>query len=136
MDSAFTLSIDWLAFTVLASNPQETMKVLGGDWSRAKGGFRGYPLSWIRSDGVHGVGKLPSLYGERADARDRWLTEDEETRLFAVAVPWVREVVTFAIHTGMRRGGNSGTHMGWSKFHQSDRDCLSDRITESGGQSR
>ena len=26
-------------------NPQETMKVLGGDWSKAKGGFRGYPLS-------------------------------------------------------------------------------------------
>ena len=48
MDSTFTLSIDWLAFTVLASNPQETMKVLGGEWSRAKGGFRGYPLSWIR----------------------------------------------------------------------------------------
>lgn len=58
MDSAFTLSIDWLAFTVLASRPQETMKVLGGEWSKAKGGFRGYPLSWIRSDGVHGVGKL------------------------------------------------------------------------------
>lgn len=38
------------------------------------------------------------------NARDRWLTEDEETRLFAVAAPWMREVVTFAIHTGMRRG--------------------------------
>lgn len=38
------------------------------------------------------------------NARDRWLTEDEESRLFAVAVPWIREVVTFAIHTGMRRG--------------------------------
>jgi phage replication initiation protein len=48
MESGFTLSIDWLAFTVLASNPQETMKVLGGDWSKAKGGFRGYPLSWMR----------------------------------------------------------------------------------------
>jgi phage replication initiation protein len=58
MDSGFTLSIDWLAFTVLASNPQETMKVLGGDWSKAKGGFRGYPLSWMRADGLRGVGKL------------------------------------------------------------------------------
>ncbi len=58
MESTFTLTVDWLAFTVLASNPQETMKVLGGDWSRAKGGFRGYPLSWIRSDGAQGVGKL------------------------------------------------------------------------------
>ena len=58
MDSGFTLTIDWLAFTVLASNPQETMKVLGGDWSKAKGGFRGYPLSWMRADGLRGVGKL------------------------------------------------------------------------------
>jgi hypothetical protein len=58
MDSGFTLTIDWLAFTVLASNPQETMKVLGGDWSKAKGGFRGYPLSWMRVDGLRGVGKL------------------------------------------------------------------------------
>ena len=39
MDSAFRLSIDWLAFMVLASNPQETMKVLGGDWSKAKEAF-------------------------------------------------------------------------------------------------
>ncbi|MGB4996586.1 MAG: replication initiation factor domain-containing protein, partial [Nitrospira sp.] len=58
MDSGFTLTIDWLAFTVLASNPEETMRVLGGDWSKAKGGFRGYPLSWMRSDGLRGVGKL------------------------------------------------------------------------------
>jgi phage replication initiation protein len=58
MDSSFTLTIDWLAFTVLATNPQETMKVLGGDWSKAKGGFRGYPLSWMRADGLRGVGKL------------------------------------------------------------------------------
>jgi len=58
MNSAFTLSIDWLAFTVLASRPQETMQVLGGEWRKAKGGFRGYPLSWIRSDRVQGVGKL------------------------------------------------------------------------------
>jgi phage replication initiation protein len=44
--------------TVLASRPEETMKIVGGQWSKAKGGFRGYPLSWIRSDGVQGVGKL------------------------------------------------------------------------------
>ena len=54
----FTQTIDGLAFTVLASRPQETMTVLGGERSKAKGGFRGYPLSCIRSDGGHGVGKL------------------------------------------------------------------------------
>ena len=34
------------------------MRVLGGDWSTAKGGFRSYPLSWVRIDGLRGVGKL------------------------------------------------------------------------------
>lgn len=58
MDSPFTLSIDWLAFTVPASNPEETMHMLGGEWNKAKAGFRGYPLSWIRVDGLRGVGKL------------------------------------------------------------------------------
>lgn len=44
MDSPFTLTIDWLAFTVLAATAEETMRILGGDWSKAKAGFRGYPL--------------------------------------------------------------------------------------------
>jgi phage replication initiation protein len=65
MDSPFTLTIDWLAFTVLAATAEETMRILGGDWSKAKAGFRGYPLSWIRADGVRGVGKL----GTRAPRR-------------------------------------------------------------------
>ncbi len=65
MDSPFTLTIDWLAFTVLAATAEETMRILGGDWSKAKAGFRGYPLSWIREDGLRGVGKL----GTRAPRR-------------------------------------------------------------------
>jgi phage replication initiation protein len=64
MDSGFTLTIDWLAFTVLASNPHETMRVLGSDWNRAKGGFRGYPLSWMRADGLREVGKLGTINRE------------------------------------------------------------------------
>jgi len=36
--------------------------------------------------------------------RDRWLTVDEETRLFNAAGPWLRELMLFAIHTGMRMG--------------------------------
>lgn len=38
------------------------------------------------------------------NTRDRWLTEDDEQRLLRVATPWVRELVIFAINTGMRRG--------------------------------
>ena len=38
------------------------------------------------------------------NTRDRWLTVDEETRLFYAAAPWLRDLMVFAIHTGMRMG--------------------------------
>ena len=38
------------------------------------------------------------------NARDRWLTMEEETRLLHAAGPWLRELMLFAIHTGMRMG--------------------------------
>ena len=54
----FTLTIDWLAFTVPTSDVAEVKKVLGGDWVLSEGGFRGYPKCWISADGVQGVGKM------------------------------------------------------------------------------
>jgi integrase len=36
--------------------------------------------------------------------RDRWLTDDEEARLLAACPPWLRELVLFALHSGMRLG--------------------------------
>jgi len=39
-----------------------------------------------------------------ANKRDRWLTDDEETRLLAICPSWVRELVVFALHSGMRLG--------------------------------
>jgi site-specific recombinase XerD len=38
------------------------------------------------------------------NTRDRWLAREEEQRLLAAATPWLRELVIFAIHTGMRMG--------------------------------
>ncbi|SLM48082.1 putative Integrase [Nitrospira japonica] len=38
------------------------------------------------------------------NTRDRWLTEAEEGRLLKTALPWLRELILFAAHTGMRRG--------------------------------
>lgn len=38
------------------------------------------------------------------NTRDRWLTVDEQTRLFNAAGPRLRELMLFAIHTGMRMG--------------------------------
>ena len=58
-------------------------------------------------------------------ARDRWLTEDEEARLFVVAVAWVRELLTFTIHTGMRRGEILALTWAGVDFTHPNRDCLS-----------
>lgn len=58
MSSPFTLTFDWLAFTLPAAGPRETMRILGGDWTRAAIGFRGYPVSWMTASGGRGIGKL------------------------------------------------------------------------------
>ena len=39
-----------------------------------------------------------------ATKRDRWLTDDEEMRLLAACPLWLRELVLFALHSGMRLG--------------------------------
>ena len=38
------------------------------------------------------------------NTRDRWLTADEEPRIMSAAPAWLRELMVFAIHTGMRQG--------------------------------
>ncbi len=38
------------------------------------------------------------------NTRDRWLSVEEEQRLLAAAAPWLRELMVFAIYTGMRMG--------------------------------
>jgi integrase len=36
--------------------------------------------------------------------RDRWLSEEEESRLLSACASWLHDLVTFALHTGMRMG--------------------------------
>ena len=38
------------------------------------------------------------------NTRDRWLTADEEARIVSAAPAWLRELIVFALHTGMRQG--------------------------------
>lgn len=38
------------------------------------------------------------------NARDRWLTFEEEDRLFAACPHWLREIILFALNTGRRLG--------------------------------
>ncbi len=58
MSSPFTLTIDWIAFTLPSGSVQDTMEILGGDWTKSQTGFRGYPASWITTSASRGVGKL------------------------------------------------------------------------------
>jgi len=41
---------------------------------------------------------------EENNKRDRWLTVEEEGRLLRVCSPWLKELVIFALNTGMRLG--------------------------------
>ena len=41
---------------------------------------------------------------EENNKRDRWLTDEEEERLLRVCPSWLKELVTFALNTGMRVG--------------------------------
>lgn len=58
MESAFTLTIDWLAFTLPDSSPTDSASILDSDWTQMKGGFQGYPRQWIWTGSAGGLGKL------------------------------------------------------------------------------
>ncbi len=56
--SPFTLTIDWLSFTIPACSPKEAFNRLGGEWRPCSRGYRGYPTSWIMDGESSGVGRL------------------------------------------------------------------------------
>ncbi|HVN94953.1 MAG TPA: tyrosine-type recombinase/integrase [Syntrophorhabdaceae bacterium] len=54
---------------------------------------------WAKENPV----KMVSMEKE-SPHKDRWLTDDEERRLLEVCPGWLKEVVTFAVDAGCRRG--------------------------------
>lgn len=54
---------------------------------------------WCRENPMHRVSMEPVR-----NEVDRWLTPNEEERLMAASSPWLREVIVFALNTGMRQG--------------------------------
>ena len=44
-----------------------------------------------------------SLVAEQDNEIDRWLTKDEEGRLFENSPEWLREIISFALNTGLRQ---------------------------------
>lgn len=56
---------------------------------------------WLQ---INPVSKVSFSVGNK-NARDRWLTLEEEQNLMACASPeWLKGLILFALHTGMRRG--------------------------------
>jgi integrase len=43
-------------------------------------------------------------YEKENNERDRWLTDDEEKRLLGNCPEWLREIIIFALNTGLRQG--------------------------------
>ena len=54
---------------------------------------------WCRENPMHRVSMEPVR-----NEVDRWLTANEEEHLLASSSPWLREMIGFALHTGMRQG--------------------------------
>ncbi len=54
---------------------------------------------WCRENPMHRVSMEPVR-----NEVDRWLTANEEERLVASSSPWLREMIGFALNTGMRQG--------------------------------
>jgi integrase len=53
---------------------------------------------WVKENPVRMVSR------ERKDrSKERWLTLEEEGRLLKVSPPWLQDIITFAIHTGLRQ---------------------------------
>ena len=47
MSSPFTLTIDWLAFTLPAGSVKDTVQMVGGDWTKSDTGYQSKIL-WFR----------------------------------------------------------------------------------------
>jgi integrase len=54
---------------------------------------------WCRENPMHRVSMEPVR-----NEVDRWLTTNEQERLLASSSPWLREIIGFALNTGMRQG--------------------------------
>lgn len=53
---------------------------------------------WIRDNPVS---KIPKE--KENNERDRWLSDDEERRLLEVSPQWLRDIILFDLHTGLRQ---------------------------------
>ncbi|MDP2384122.1 MAG: replication initiation factor domain-containing protein [Nitrospirota bacterium] len=99
MSSPFTLTIDWLAFTLPSGSVNDTMQMLGGDWTKGATGFRGYPASWITTSASRGVGKLGT-------GAPRAPLEVHVDLSAGIVAPWPTEKVRLVLQWILKQDGH------------------------------
>jgi len=50
--------------------------------------------------------------------KERWITRDEEVRLLAASLPWLKEVIVFALNTGLRQDEGLRRHCSTSVWNR------------------
>lgn len=96
------ITSDDLARWILARQQQVSNASVNRDLARIKSVFKyARKRKWIKSNPVDEleIGRLPE-----PDERVRYLTPDEEQRLWSVCAPWVWRMIWFAANTGLRLG--------------------------------
>ncbi len=61
-----------------------------------------FSLAWKEWEWVRENPASKVSLEEENNKRDRWLTDDEEERLLEACQPWLKELVIFALNSGMR----------------------------------
>ena len=74
---------------------------------------------WLKDNPVSRVSKE-----KENNARDRWLSKDEEKRLLDNSPEWIKQIIIFSLNTGLRLGELTGLE--WSRVDISNKTILID----------
>ena len=74
---------------------------------------------WLKDNPVSRVSKE-----KENNARDRWLSKDEEKRLLDNSPEWIKQIIIFSLNTGLRLGELIGLE--WSRVDFSNKNILID----------
>ena len=91
----FTLTMDYLAFTVPSTTLEEVTALLGGDWTKVEAGYLGYPLCWVtegesRGTGKIGMGAPRKLHEAHVDLTSGVVASWPSEKMQAVLI-WIKE---------------------------------------------
>jgi integrase len=67
---------------------------------------------WVTATPFRGI-----ALNQEGEARMRWLTDEEATRLVGAAAPWLRDLILVGLDTGLRRSNLVGLQWSWLHDH-------------------